>query len=223
MLLSLQKQFLFVHVPKTAGTTVQDTLLPWCEPPQRFLINRWLERVGLRVNYLGPFPRHRFRTHATARTAKFWLPREAYDGLFKFAFVRNPWDRMVSLYSYILARTDHHRRARVLKLQNFEAYLRFEIQRRTPTQTDMICDRRGQLLVDFVGRFERFSADFEQICARIGVDYQPLRKNSSSHEPYSYYYNDVTRRLVADYFAPDIERFGYEFAESDSSPVAPAA
>ncbi len=216
MLLSFEKQFLFVHVPRAAGTSVRDTLAPYIAGSQQYLINRLLDGVGLRVNHVGPFPKQRFRVHDTARIAKFWLPCEAYDRLFKFAFVRNPWDRMVSMYSYIRMRTDHRRHREVTQLKGFEDYLKYEFRRRVTSQLEMISDRRGKIIVDYVGRFERLETDFADVCQHIGIESQFLHKNQSQHEPYENYYNDCTRRLVADYFANEIEYFGYEFDAIES-------
>ena len=216
MLLSIEKQFLFVHVPRAAGTSIRDTLAPYCVGSQHYLINRLLERVGLRVNHVGPFPKQRFRVHDTARTAKYWMPRAAYDGLFKFAFVRNPWDRMVSMFAHIRRDTDHRRHHKVTQLKGFEDYLKYEFRRRVTTQLEMISDRRGKIIVDYVGRFERLETDFADVCQRLGIESQIMHKNQSQHEPYENYYNDHTRRLVADYFAREIEYFGYDFDGVDS-------
>jgi len=211
MLLSLEKQFLFVHVPKAAGSSIRNVLAPYCEDPRRYLVNRLLERVGIRVNRVGPFPRQCFRLHDSARTVKTWLPSEVYDRLFKFAVVRNPWDRMVSMYAYISTRTEHHRHRDVVRQQSFDDYLAYELRRRFVTQFDMITDRRGSLIVDFVGRFERLDADFAEVCQRLGIEGRIVHRNQSSHEPYQNYYNERTRKLVGEYFAREIEYFGYQF------------
>ena len=211
MLLSLEKKFLFVHVAKAAGSSIRTTLDPYCVQPQQSWVNRFLDRIGIHVNHVGPFPRQWFRTHDTARTAQFWLPRHVFDGVFKFAFVRNPWDRMVSMYSYILLNTDHHRHGAVSQLEGFEDFLKTEFRRRVPLQLDSVSDRRGNVIVDFIGRFETLEADMAEVCRRIGIEYRLVHRNRAPHEPYQKSYNHRTRKLVADYFARDIEYFGYDF------------
>lgn len=212
MLMSLEKQFLFVHVTKAAGSSIRTVLEPYCVNPRDYFINRALEAVGRRVNRFGPFPRHRFRLHDTAETARRSLPRDVFERFFKFAFVRNPWDRMVSMYAYLLARPDHHRHRLVVSLGGFEEYLRMELNRGYPTQMASLADRQGRLLVDFVGRFERLEEDFATICQKLGIAGRLGHRNGSVHAPYQEMYTPVTRELVARYFAPDIEQFGYEFS-----------
>ncbi len=67
------------------------------------------------------------------------------------------------------------------------------------------------MLVDFVGRFENLNADFETICARIGISASLPRINVSNVKPYQPYYNEETRELVRRTFDADIALFGYEF------------
>ena len=69
----------------------------------------------------------------------------------------------------------------------------------------------GNLLVDFIGRFERIDADFQTICSRLGI-YSSLPKlNVSKINPYQQYYNEETKELVRRAFELDISFFGYEF------------
>ena len=216
MLLSHRYRFLFVHIAKTGGTSVRSALqrYRWRDP---YYLPQWIASrlSGMTGHRLGiKLPRH-----CKAITAQEMLPREFYDSLFKFAFVRNPWDLQVSSYHHI-------RRERPQLLQaneSFEDFLRRKLDPERPwqyhldtsieSQSHYIIDLQGRQIVDFIGRYETLQEDFDHICDRIGITpiTLPHRRKASDRADYRGYYDDSTRRLVAEHFAPDIERLGYEF------------
>jgi hypothetical protein len=216
VLLSYRHRFAFVHVPKTGGTSVCYALWPHADHPDHYWANRWLARCGIRVNHLAPPGLQKFRTHTPAATLRGVLPAHTFDGLFKFAFVRNPWDLLVSYYGF-LRKPDttglhpSHRRRFAARLPDFEAYVRYEMRRRKISQTRMLTDASGRLLVDFVGRYESLAAHFDVVCRRIGVDAELSRFNTSARSDYRDYYTARLASLVRDHFAEDVERFGYAF------------
>lgn len=145
-------------------------------------------------------------------------------GYHSFAFVRNPWDRFVSLYHYLATMTPRHRwyranaeiAAEVRRCHGFADFCRrfpawphrdnyhFWPQRR------WIADPHGRPLVDFVGRFERLQRDFDRVCRRLGLPATPLsRLNGSRHRPYRAYYDHETKKIVAALWRTDLEAFGY--------------
>jgi hypothetical protein len=154
------------------------------------------------------------------------LPAEVYDSLFSFAFVRNPWDLMVSYYHFLRDAKGHpqhfsHRRRRTARLADFESYLRYAIRRDKVSQTRMVADRRGQVIVKFLGRYESLDTDFAHACRCIGIDASLGQANASTRGDYRDYYTDRLAALVRDHFAEDIERFGYEFAGPDVAAAPP--
>ncbi len=212
MLVSYEHQFLFVHVPKAAGTSIVSALEPYACRPDGFWLNRLLDRAGVHVNYLGPHRQKRFRVHTPAAVLRRQVPRRVYDTLFKFAFVRNPWDRLVSYYHYVLATPGHNRHERVGRLGSFAAFVEWCCRKRKPVdQQYMLCDSGGNLIVDFVGRYETLADDFRTVCRRIGLGVSIPHLNRSRHRDYREYYGPATRDLVAELYAGDIERFGYTF------------
>ena len=218
MLISHKYKFLFVHIAKTGGTSVRATLerYRWRDPlylPQ-FVCSRISHLTGHRIG--AKIPRH-----AKVICAYEMLPREVFDGLFKFAFVRNPWDLQVSSFHHIRRERPHL----LAGHDEFESFLRYKLDPARPyqfhidtsieLQSDYLIDLHGRVLVDFIGRYENLADDFQQVCRRIGVPAPQLahRRQAKDRAGYQSYYTDATRALVAERFAPDIEMFGYCFDE----------
>lgn len=211
MLISHTHNFAFIHVPKTAGVSVWAALQPYADHTDHYWANRWLARIGIHVNHYAPYRLKKFRLHVDAATLERQLPAAVFADLFKFAFVRNPWDLLVSYYHYLHQSAGHHRHRHLARAKDFETYVRYEIRRNKISQTRMLVDQRDRLLVDFVGRFESLASDFDWLCRRIGVTAALPRHNGSRRGDYRDFYSDRLVRLVADHFAADIERFGYRF------------
>lgn len=217
MLLSPRRRFLFVHIAKTGGTSVRAALQRgrWTDPGYwpMFLCSRLSHLSGHRIGTKLP-------RHAKIIAAKELLPRDYFEALFKFAFVRNPWDLQVSSFHHI-------RRERPQYLgghDNFADFLRWKLDPQRPyqfhvdtsieLQTDYLIDLRGTIIVDFIGRYEHLRDDFAEVCARIGIrppDLPHRRQARDRSQDYRRYYDDATAQLVAERFAPDIERLGYRF------------
>lgn len=206
MLISDTKRFIFVHVPKTAGTSVKTALKPHALPrPPHW--HSLLRRFGLPRDYR----RYRFPIHVSLSLIERVVPPEVYRGYFKFAFVRNPWDRLVSFYHNMLERPAHPQHRRVRRLGSFDAYVRYEVRRGKLRQYPMLVDSSGRIGVDFLGRFENLAADFAEVCTRIGIESPLAHANRSNRAEYRSYYDPSLRELVREHWREDIEKFGYEF------------
>jgi hypothetical protein len=216
MLLSHQKKFLFIHIAKTGGTSVRAALQKhrWRDP---YYAPIW---IASKLSHIArnevaiKLPRH-----AKAIAALEMLPNDFYDSLFKFAFVRNPWDLHVSCFHHI-------RRERPYLLPDsadFSWFLHWSLDPErnhnyfidsinTP-QTDYLVDLKGNLIVDFIGHYETLQQDFDECCKRIGVPKTtlPHRRKANDRLAYRDYYTAETQALVSEAFARDIEILGYEF------------
>ncbi len=226
---------LFVHIPKTAGMSIEDVFL-------RLVGLTWENRAPLLLGgnedpKLGP-PRLE-HLKAEEYVARGHLTAEQFASYFKFSFVRNPWDRIVSEYKY---------RGYPVKI-DFKTYLFKHLPAPGWTDTyshvipqyEFLHDEAGKLLVDFVGRFESLQADFDRVCARVGIPPTPLPRVNRSLEQarpdslrelrkqlrralwsregkhtfghYTEYYDDESREFVARLFRKDVEAFNYSFGD----------
>jgi hypothetical protein len=217
MLLSYRYNFLFVHIAKTGGTSVRSALAPlrWRDPmywlmfPCHRLSHLTGHRLGLK------FPRH-----AKVIAAQEMLPHEVFAKLFKFAFVRNPWDLQVSSWHHIRRERPHL----IAGHDDFAGFLRWKLDPERPyqfhldtsieRQTDYLVDLHGNVIVDFIGRYENLVNDFATACQRIGIDPPALphrRQATDRQRDYRSYYDTNTAELVAKHFAQDVKLLGYDF------------
>ncbi len=218
MLFSVKYNFLFVHIAKTGGTSVRAALAPlrWRDPmyiPQ-FIASRLSHATGHRI--ASKLPRH-----ARIIAAKEMLPQELFDKLFKFAFVRNPWDLQVSSWHHLQRERPHL----VQNITDFPSFIRWKLDPERPyqyhidtsieRQTDYLKDLDGKILVDFIGKYENLQEDYEEACRRIAIKPPPLphKRKAKDREGYQGYYDKETAELIAGYFREDIETFGYHFDE----------
>lgn len=217
MLLSIKHKFLFVHIAKTGGTSVRTSLqkLRWRDPwyIPMFLCSRFSHLSGHRIG--SKFPRH-----SKIIAAKEMLPAQFFDSLFKFSFVRNPWDLQVSSYHHI----KRERPEFLFGHEDFESFMKFKfdpereyqfhIDTSLQLQSDYLIDLHGNLLVDFIGKYESLQDDFTKACRSIGIKERTLphkREAKDRKKDYRSYYSDQTAELVARHFYQDIKLLNYQF------------
>ena len=174
---------IFVEVPKTGSTSIR-SIIGWPKKPH---LNIW--QIANEVE------------------------GEKFFSYYKFGFVRNPWDRAVSLYE----RKEGLQLRDKMSFDDFVEWMKYAsstclhpVPHRY--QLDWFVDPHGNVMVDFIGKFESLDSDWAKIAMRLGIDKALPHVNASARRKhYTEYYNDRTRKLIADRFAIDIEYFGYEF------------
>lgn len=208
MLISDSHKFIFLRMRKVASTSMQAILRPLCIPEPTGTFSHALSRARLEWDY----HKYVFRAHENILAARRRMPVERFEDYFKFAFVRNPWERLVSEYEFILTRPEHGRYKRVSGLNNFSEFIHMQIPRGDAYQLNMLCDRKDQLLMDFVGKLENLEQDWKTACTMGGIPYQPLpRKNVTERKPFREYYDSDSIALVAKHWAQEIELFDYHY------------
>ena len=206
-MISTSYKFIFSHIPKCAGTSILNTL-------------REIDG-GTTCEDINKEPHVSFERYMKQFPGEF-------DSFYKFCFVRNPFDRCVSLFHY---RRKYSKQTTVYKhwpstheIENmsFKQMVLKHVKNTDPnTQylvpgcldghwlSDHMLER-----VNHVGRFERLQHDFNIICDNIGIKRHQLpHDNKTTHKHYTEYYDDTTREIVEKLYKRDIDHFGYKFGE----------
>lgn len=160
---------------------------------------------------------------------RFWvkkLPADIFNNYFKFSIVRHPLDWLVSIYSFFTEQKDEAFHEVFQTFEDFNRFIDFFIAQaennfeginfylldfssKSP-QRDFLYDEQGNLLVDFVGKFENINEDFAKICKIIGNrDVQLPHINKSKHGHYLDYYTPETKRQIYSILKEDFKTFDY--------------
>ena len=188
----------FVHTPRCAGSSMRKAL-----------------------------PDALTHSHFSAGDYRLLLGRDGFERCFKFGFVRNPWDRLVSSFFH-LKRGGDHANDKAWADRHMARYDHFEdfvSEWLTPANafsdiwhfvpmTRFVClpgDARPAL--DFLGRYETLAEDFAAVAARLGLGATLERVNATPRDRSDYrdYYTPKTRRIVERVYRSDLHAFGYEF------------
>ncbi len=206
MIVSHRHRFIFVAIPKTGTHSVRQALRAHLGPDD-------IEQVGLFVDKRFPIAdlaaiRH---GHLGLEQVRPFLPAEVAS-YFKFAFVRNPFDRFVSYCAFMT-------RANGAFERDPKAVMRHVLFKAPPLehilfrpQHELLVDVQGALLTEFVGRVERMQEDYDAACGRIGISSATLGKvNSSRRGAYRDYYDPELIEGVRAFYRRDLDLFGYDF------------
>ncbi len=193
-----EHKFIFVHIPKTGGLSLTRSLLA-CD----------------------------YNKHVTAKRFQLLFPEKEFKSFFKFCFVRNPWDRVVSAYLFlqkggITESNKFFSQHQLAGMDTFESFVKNYLLERAEMrgmythfipQYKYICDHKDKVLVDYIGRFENYDESCAYIFERLGLPYRTVKKENVNKERLHYreYYNDELMNIVANIYKKDIELLGYDF------------
>jgi hypothetical protein len=218
-MISKAKRFLFVHVPKTGGNSLFQALREYAD--ERIITpgptQDGIERFGT-VNDSHPT----ILKHSSLTEYQAALAPEVFASLYKFAILRNPWERMISWFfspHRQLPKANHPPAWHAARGWGREHFVRFLGRR--PSTRHYVCLPGAPTLshdLDFLMRFEQIDQDFAEVCRRLDLPPRPLpRYNRSVRQHYSHYYDDELEALVGEMFREEIEFAGYRFERPSAS------
>jgi hypothetical protein len=224
-MISINKRFLFIHVEKTGGNSIQTVLKNYSEDV--FDNVHEIGKSGKRQildgveNFEVKNPKYGTIKHSRLRDYKRVLEQDVYESLFKFSTIRNPWERMISCYF------SPHRKGLPWNREEF-----IRVVKAAPTLSDCITldnplskilgnkirrliplsEARLDRDIDFLMRYERLNDDFAQVCRKLNLPVIELPViHKSNREHYSHYYDGELVRIVEDKFYEEIKFGEYKF------------
>jgi hypothetical protein len=235
MIVNHQYKFIFLKTRKTAGTSIEIALSRFCGPNDVVTpITPGDEVKRQELGYRGPqnyhIPLYRYRlsdwralmrerkskkffNHAPAWYVRQYLGKKIWNGYFKFCFERNPFDKAISAYYW-------YRRPRNGE-EDFDGYLRLPSERERLTNWG-IYTLNDEIVVDYVGRYERLNEDLGFVIQQIGLPGQvalPLAKAGirPDRSHYSQKLSAYARGHIESICAREIDAFSYEWVDSAQS------
>jgi len=181
-------KYAFVHINKTGGVSIETAL-------------------GLPI-----------QSHKTVKEYVAIMGLRRWRRIFTFAFVRNPWDRVVSHYHHRVKTNQTNLGTNPIGFkkwvcltygEQFPEY--YDQPKYFMSQVDWLTDESGKSAVNFIGKFETIEPDFKQVCRRLGVNRELPHLNRSQRVGYPEYYDPETIEIVRRWFQRDIELFGYRY------------
>ncbi len=186
---------IFVHIPKNAGLSVCYTLFG---------------------NTGG--------SHRKIQGYKKIFSPNTFKRYYKFTFVRNPWDRLVSTFFFLknggLTEKDKvWAEAHLAEYNDFKDFVKYWLTELNINnslhfqhQHVFLEDEKGAIAVDFIGRFENIDEDFKTITDKLNIKRTLKRTNTSNRQKdYRDYYDEETKAIVNEIYKKDIQLFNYEF------------
>jgi hypothetical protein len=214
VIVSHQHRFIFLKTLKTAGTSVEIELSRVCGPDD-VITPLPVEDEVLRAqrggrpgqNYEAPPLPERVHEHIRASRVRPIVGRERWDGYFKFAIERNPWDAVVSLF-YWMRRNG--------KVDTFERFLTMPNIEQLATRNYQAYHLNGQVAVERVLRFECLADELADVWRHLSLPGEPaLPRAKAGARPagsdYRELYDDDSAALVGRVFERQIQELGYSF------------
>ncbi|MBM1633764.1 sulfotransferase family 2 domain-containing protein [Sulfitobacter mediterraneus] len=214
MIISRGRSYLFVHIPKTGGTSMA-LALEGRAMKDDVMIGDTPKAVKRRRRLKNVQTAGRLWKHSTLADIDGLIGVDKIADLFTFTLVRNPWDRTVSYYHWLREQTFDHASVRLAKTQDFEGFVSDP-----QTQQSLRQWPARRYMTDFNGteqcrayiRLEHLAEDAAPLWAHLGFELELPQSNASVRETdYRRYYSPATCEIVAECCAEDIARFGYVY------------
>ncbi|MEM1232596.1 MAG: sulfotransferase family 2 domain-containing protein [Pseudomonadota bacterium] len=214
MIYSPERGYLFIHIPKTGGTSLALALEARAKPGD--VMAGDTPKAVKRRRRLKTLPaRGRLWKHSTLRDLDGWLSPADLERLYIFTIVRNPWDRLVSYYHWLRVQSFDHPAvglARDLSFAEFVAHPHTEASFKAATYASYVTDIQGRERCQRFLRMENLAADSAALGADLGIRLDLSHVNRSERgADYRDYFPESARQPVEKLVSEDAERFGYAF------------
>lgn len=233
MIVCHKYRYIFLKTSKTAGTSVEIALSKFCEDgdiitpislvdeelraslgghPSQFYAAQWYEYHPLdwwRKLTKGKV-KQRFYNHAPARKIRARLPRDVWENYYRFAIVRNPWDRVISQYFWRCRKLPESKRP------TMDEFLKSSDVRSLMRKGFQLYSIAGRSQAHSLIRYENLAEDMEQVRLHLGMP-EPLQLpmakagHRTDRRHYREVLNDRQRDVIADIFKDEIKAVGYKF------------
>lgn len=198
-------KFVFVHIPKTAGSSIEKKF-------NIYGVNNKGENNIICTDIM--FGKN--YQHLTYEQILKTSPKDV-SNYFSFSFVRNPWSKMLSEFFW---RKPFDKEIQGFTFNQFvDRVCDFDLNhpKMCPhfiEQSKFILNEKDEKIIDFVGRKENFKSDFDLLCVKLNVSNITIdQTNQTNHKHYSHYYNKESIKKIKEKYRRDIECFSYEFGE----------
>ena len=214
MIVSHEHKFIFLKTNKTAGTSVELGLRPFCGPDDIIArVAKVDEEIGRSLGLPGPrnyrssgflwWPSRKYFNHQTAADVRKKVGRKVWDNYFKFTIERNPFDKAISRYWW-----DTRKEAVRPSLSSFLETCPAKRLSNWPIYT--INDR---VAVDHVIRFENLVEGLKEVGDRLGIGPIQIPRTKGSHrddeQPYQEVLSPADRGIIERACYREIEALGY--------------
>ena len=215
-MISHDHRCIFVHIPKTGGTSVEDVI--W--PGPRTTDDLWM---GFIDRYHNKYQTGGLQ-HLLATQIRTEVGTEVFSRYYKFSIARNPCDRAVSQFVFMDTRADLREFIGMKKgdgLKKYAELIRKKRHVQWEPQVNFLRDTNGDSLVDYIGRYESFPDSVFHALRTIGINAATIpHRKKGQRGPYQDYYDAESREMIGAMYAGDIEAFGYCFVEREATAKA---
>ncbi|KAB7613668.1 sulfotransferase family protein [Amylibacter sp. SFDW26] len=215
MIISHGRKYIFVHIPKTGGTSLSLALENKAMKDD-VLIGDTPKAKNRRSRLKNVKASGRLWKHARLTDVYGLITQEQIEQYFVFTIVRNPWDRVVSYYHWLKKQTFDHPAVKIAQSMPFADFLRNGMMQRSfknDAAKSYVMDHDGMDRCNLYLRLEHLAQDAQILETTLGFKLGELPHDNKSQrdKEYSKYYDDTGREIIAAAFEEDINRFGYEF------------
>ena len=207
MIVSHAKQFIFFAVPKTGTHALRELLRAHKDPDD------WEQQILFGEQCL-PIPeiakiQH---GHISAQQISPHLEAAVWESYFKFAIVRNPFDRFISSCFFLNRKNPLFIETPLQWMKSAIKAPQFRERVLVKPQYLQLMDAQGDIVMDYVGRYEHLQSSVDEICNRLQVETVLLEiRNASEHKQYREYYDDELKSSVEMVYQEDLKRFNYAY------------